>query len=179
MAKKTKRKVAYRTLPMQRHLNLRQEGEHFDLGAIFVQLNQRYFRGRLRNYKVEWGRRRKHRPKDHFVFGTIQEEDRVIRIHPLLSANNIPTFVIESVIHHEYLHHMLGAPHNRLARLTAAGRSARETVEELYWAALTRPPTEEESNRAQALLEKSTDKRQALEDVTWALLNAKEFVLRK
>src|SRR5205807_8380300 len=84
MAKKTKRKVAYRTLPMQRHLNLRQEGEHFDLGAIFDHLNKRYFRGRLRNYKVKWGRRRKHRPKDHFVFGTIQEEDRVIRIHPLL-----------------------------------------------------------------------------------------------
>ena len=36
-----------------------------------------------------------------------------IRIHPLLNAPNIPTCVIESVIHHEYLHHILGAHHNR------------------------------------------------------------------
>jgi hypothetical protein len=49
MGKKTKRKIAYRTLPMQQQLNLRQEGKHFDLGEIFDQLNQRYFRGRLRN----------------------------------------------------------------------------------------------------------------------------------
>jgi hypothetical protein len=104
MAKKTKRKVAYRTLPMQRHLNLRQEGEHFDLGAIFDHLNKRYFRGRLRNYKVEWGRRRKHRPKDHFVFGTIQEEDRVIRIHPLLDQAFVPRWFLKYVLYHEMLH---------------------------------------------------------------------------
>ena len=104
MAKKTKRKVAYRTLPMQRHLNLRQEGEHFDLGAIFDHLNKRYFRGRLRNYKVEWGRRRKHRPKDHFVFGTIQEEDRVIRIHPLLDQAFVPRWFLKYIRYHEMLH---------------------------------------------------------------------------
>ena len=104
MAKKTKRKVAYRTLPMQRHFNLRQEGEHFDLGEIFDQLNKRYFRGRLRDYKVEWGRRRKHRPKDHFVFGTIQEEDRVIRIHPLLDQVFVPRWFLKYVLYHEMLH---------------------------------------------------------------------------
>src|SRR5256885_9421229 len=104
MAKKTKRKVAYRTLPMQRHLNLRQEGEHFDLGEIFDQLNRRYFRGRLRDYQVEWGRRRKHRPKDHFVFGTIQEEDRVIRIHPLLDQAFVPRWFLKYVLYHEMLH---------------------------------------------------------------------------
>ena len=36
--------------------------KHFDLGLMFTELNRRYFRNRLRNYKVEWGRRRKHRP---------------------------------------------------------------------------------------------------------------------
>ncbi len=95
MAKKTKRKVAYRRLPMQQQLNLHQEGRHFDLGAIFNQLNRRYFRGQLRNYKVMWGRRRKHPPKDHFVFGTIQEQDRVIRIHPLLDQAFVPRWYLE------------------------------------------------------------------------------------
>src|SRR5262245_63778045 len=66
---------------MQLQLNLRHEGTHFDLRAIFDDLNQRYFRGRLRGYQVVWGRRRKHRPREQFVFGTIQEEDQVIRIN--------------------------------------------------------------------------------------------------
>ena len=67
---------------MQRQLNLEQEGGHFDLRAIFDRLNTRYFRGRLRSYKVVWGQKRKRRAKEYFVFGTIQEEDRVIRINP-------------------------------------------------------------------------------------------------
>src|ERR1700736_1523171 len=104
MAKKTKRKVAYRSLPMQRQFNLRQEGRHFDLGAIFDELSRRCFRGRLRNYKVEWGRRRKHPPKDHFSFGTIQEEDRVIRIHPLLDQAFVPRWYLKYVLYHEMLH---------------------------------------------------------------------------
>jgi SprT-like family protein len=104
MAKKTKRKIGYRTLLMQQQLNLRQEGKHFDLGKIFDQVNKRYFRGRVRNYKVEWGRRRKNRPKDHFVFGTIQEEDRVIRIHPLLDQAFVPRWYLKYVLYHEMLH---------------------------------------------------------------------------
>jgi len=74
---------------------------------------------------------------------------------------------------------LLDAPDNRLAQLLKGGKSNHQIVEELYWTALTRPPTAKESNRATALLNQSKDKRRALEDLTWALLNAKEFVLRK
>jgi hypothetical protein len=59
MAKKTKRKAAHPKLPMQQQLDLEQEGRYFDLREIFDRLNVRYFRGRLRGYKVTWGRRRK------------------------------------------------------------------------------------------------------------------------
>lgn len=104
MAKKTKRKIARPTLPMQRQLNLRHEGKHFDLRKIFDRLNRRHFRGRLRDYKVMWGRRRRHRPKDHFVFGTIQEEDRVIRINPLLDEPFVPLSFLKYILYHEMLH---------------------------------------------------------------------------
>ncbi|HMJ25054.1 MAG TPA: hypothetical protein VK475_04475, partial [Pyrinomonadaceae bacterium] len=73
--KKTKRKLAHPILPMQGLLNLLHEGTYFDLRPMFDDLNKRYFRGRLRGYKVMWGRRRKHRPKEYFIFGTIQEQD--------------------------------------------------------------------------------------------------------
>ena len=102
--KKTKRKLAHLSLPMQRQLNLRHEGRYFDLHSIFDRLNQRYFRGRLRGYKVMWGRRRKHRPKDYFTFGTIQEEDRVIRINPLLDQPFVPLWFLQYVLYHEMLH---------------------------------------------------------------------------
>ncbi len=104
MAKKTKRKVAYPRLPLQRQLNLPHEGTHFDLRRIFDQLNGRYFRGRLRNYTVTWGRRRRHRPRECFTFGTIQEEDRVIRINPLLDQNFVPLWFLRYVLYHEMLH---------------------------------------------------------------------------
>src|SRR2546429_2507958 len=104
MGKKTKRKVAYSKLPMQRQLNLQHEGKHFDLRRIFDDLNERYFRGSLRGYKVVWGRRRKHRPREYFIFGTIQEEDRVIRINPLLDQLFVPLWFLRYVLYHEMLH---------------------------------------------------------------------------
>jgi hypothetical protein len=104
MAKKTKRKIARAQLPMQRQLNLRHEGQYFDLRKMFTRLNRRYFRGRLHNYEVRWGNRRRHRPKDHFVFGTIQEEDRVIRINPQLDQPFVPGWFLEYILYHEMLH---------------------------------------------------------------------------
>jgi hypothetical protein len=92
--RKTKRKLAHPKLPMQGQLNLRHEGTHFDLRPIFDDLNERYFRGRLRGYKITWGRRRKHRPREYFIFGTIQEEDRVIRINPALDQPFVPLWFL-------------------------------------------------------------------------------------
>jgi len=102
--RKTKRKIAHPKLPMQRQLNLQHEGAHFTLQPIFDKLNERYFRGRLRGYKVMWGRRQRHRPREYFVFGTIQEEDRVIRINPSLDQPFVPLWFLHYVLYHEMLH---------------------------------------------------------------------------
>src|SRR4030081_3713535 len=104
MTKKTKRKIAHPKLPMQRQLNLQDEGKYFDLRANFDRLNERYFRGKLRGYNVMWGRKRKRRPKEYFIFGTIQEEDRVIRINPLLDQPFVPPWFLRYILYHEMLH---------------------------------------------------------------------------
>lgn len=104
MAKKTKRKLAHPKLPMQRQLNLQDDRRRFDLRAIFDELNATHFRGRLRGYKVVWGRRRRTRPKEYFVFGTIQEEDRIIRINPSLDQPFVPLWFIKYILYHEMLH---------------------------------------------------------------------------
>jgi hypothetical protein len=74
---------------------------------------------------------------------------------------------------------LLARPENRLARLLASGRSNHEIIEELYWVALTRAPTVAELEKTSKYLGDSADRRLALEDMTWGLLNAKEFLLRR
>jgi hypothetical protein len=99
-----KRKVSTPKLPMQRQFAFAEQGRFFNLRTIFDKLNARYFGNRLRSYTILWGRKRRQRPKDYIVFGTIQEDDRVIRIHPLLDQAFVPTWFVEYVMYHEMLH---------------------------------------------------------------------------
>jgi hypothetical protein len=63
----------------------------------------------------------------------------------------------------------------RLAKLLAAEKPVPEVAQELYMAALSRPPSEEEVKRLEDYVGASEDKRLALEDAFWAVLNSKEF----
>lgn len=99
-----KRKIAYAKLPMQRQFAFAEQGLHFDLREIFDKLNAQYFRNRLKGYRIEWGRKRRERPSIEIVFGTIQEQDRLIRIHPLLDRAFVPRWFVEYVMYHEMLH---------------------------------------------------------------------------
>ncbi len=89
---------------VQRQFEFSTEGRHFDLREIFKRINHRYFRNRLRKYTITWGRRRRQKPESYIVFGSIQEEDRLIRIHPLLDREFVPRWYIEYVVFHEMLH---------------------------------------------------------------------------
>ena len=73
---------------------------------------------------------------------------------------------------------MLSEKENRITRLIAASKTNREMLDELFWAALTRPATHEELERLLPRLNETKDLRAELEDVLWGLLNSKEFVFR-
>ncbi|MEN9575457.1 MAG: hypothetical protein RL514_3312 [Verrucomicrobiota bacterium] len=68
---------------------------------------------------------------------------------------------------------------NRLGALLDSGKSNRTIIEELYWTALTRPPSATELTKTLAHIEQAKDRRAGVEDVLWGLVNAKEFVLRR
>ncbi len=99
-----KRKLATPKLPMQQQFAFPEQGRIFNLRAVFNKLNASYFSNKLRGYTIVWGRRRKQRPRGSIVFATIQEADRVIRIHPLLDRPFVPPWFLEYVMYHEMLH---------------------------------------------------------------------------
>lgn len=65
----------------------------------------------------------------------------------------------------------------RVARLAKSAMNSEEIVEELYLAAFSRKPTAEELATASKAIAEAGDKRKdAIEDVLWAMLNSAEFV---
>jgi hypothetical protein len=77
------------------------------------------------------------------------------------------------------LNDMLSNPDNRIGKLLASGKPVSTVIEELYWAALSRPPSDRERERTLAMVQGAENQRRALEDVLWGLVNAKEFLFRR
>lgn len=76
----------------------------------------------------------------------------------------------------ELLFGLLATPESLPATLVE--RKTDELIDELYWTLLSRAPSEVEVAELAALIDSTSDRRQAIEDVTWGLLNSSEFLLR-
>ena len=69
-------------------------------------------------------------------------------------------------------------PNNRIGKLIVANKNDSEIAQELYLATLSRAPREPEIKAISDHVKASPDRRKAIEDVHWALLNSKEFLFR-
>ena len=77
------------------------------------------------------------------------------------------------------VHKKLSADDGRVARLAKADKAPRAIVEELYLLTYSRLPTEEERSVGESLFpDPKGDRRGAVEDLLWALLNSPEFVFK-
>jgi hypothetical protein len=80
---------------------------------------------------VRWGQQITRKRRRSIRLGSYNHVTTEIRIHPLLRGANVPAYVLESIIHHEYLHHILGPHHNR--RFHANERKFRYYRESQEW----------------------------------------------
>jgi hypothetical protein len=72
----------------------------------------------------------------------------------------------------------LARPNNRIGRLLTGAATDGQILEELVLATLSRYPTEAERGALLAHVRAAAGRRQAWEDVQWALLNSLEFRFR-
>jgi hypothetical protein len=74
---------------------------------------------------------------------------------------------------------MIRDPDNRIGKMMEANVSDSEMLDAFYLAALCRPPTGAEAKKLLGHVGASANRRKAWEDVLWALVNSKEFLLRR
>jgi hypothetical protein len=82
------------------------------------------------------------------------------------------------MINGETVRRKLEKSSNRIGMCVDAGKSDSELLDEVYLAALAREPTPSERTGVAAYVGRGRDRRKAWEDVVWALMNSKEFLLR-
>lgn len=85
---------------------------HHHLESLAAEVHRTYF-SKYPPLPVRWGQQITRKKRRSIRLGSYNHHTTEIRIHPILNAPQIPYVFIMSVIHHEYLHHVLGPHHNR------------------------------------------------------------------
>jgi hypothetical protein len=86
------------------------EGRHHNLQVIFDQLNRDYFGGAIKA-RITWGpRTRRKRGRASIKLGSYTVEDELIRVHPVLDAEDVPRLYLAWVVYHEMLHEIHDMP---------------------------------------------------------------------
>ncbi len=82
-------------------------GQHYDLAAIFEDLNQRFFHGLMARPLLGWSRR-----KSRTMLGHFDPAHNAIVISKLLDSRYVPKLAVEYVVFHEMLHLLHPVQHN-------------------------------------------------------------------
>jgi hypothetical protein len=103
---------------------------HHHLDSLAAEVHRTYF-FKYPPLPVRWGQQITRKRRRSIRLGSYNHATAEVRIHPSLNAPNVPAFFIQSIIYHEYLHHVLGASHNR--RFHAHERQFRYYREAQEW----------------------------------------------
>jgi hypothetical protein len=96
-------------------------GVHYDLSASFDRVNSTYFGGRLSMPKLHWNELPTIRK-----FGHYRRSRDSVMVSIALDDPRVPEFVVDSVVHHELLHRVLGVEFRDGRMFTHSPRFRRE-----------------------------------------------------
>ncbi|MGH7202175.1 MAG: DUF1549 and DUF1553 domain-containing protein, partial [Planctomycetaceae bacterium] len=116
-------------------------------------------------------------PTDHYFLKIFGQPQREMACQCERSTESNLSQALQ-MINGPVVHGKLRDENGRIAQLMKAGQSDEEIIETLYLAALCRRPAPEEMEAAKRHIAQGEDRRLALEDVGWAVLNSKEFLFQ-
>jgi len=111
------------------------------LESLAAEVHRTYF-AKYPPLPVRWGQQISRKNRRTIRLGSYNHHTAEIRVHPILNRHTAPAFFIQSIIYHEYLHHVLGASHNRkfhkAERQFRYYRESQEWLRRNLWALLGR-----------------------------------------
>jgi hypothetical protein len=115
---------------------------HHYLESLAAEIHRTYF-FKYPPLPVRWGQQISRKKRRSIRLGSYNHATAEVRIHPILSSPSVPAFFVQSVIYHEYLHHVLGPHHNRRfhqhERQYRYHRESQEWIRRNLWLLLGRP----------------------------------------
>ncbi len=93
---------------IKRRVKLVTQGRYFSLDECFLKLKQSYFNSDSLDCEITWGIRRKSPGMRKVKLGSYSPKDKIIRINPVLDRPFVPLYVLETVVYHEMVHHVIG-----------------------------------------------------------------------
>lgn len=96
------------------------QGEHYDIQAIYNEINRDYFGGTLK-LVITWYGARGRKNRSRIVFGEYFDHLRLVKIHRVLDDPFFPDYFVRYVVYHEMLHHVVPGYVNKVGHFRAHG----------------------------------------------------------
>jgi hypothetical protein len=116
-------------------------------------------------------------PTDHYFLKIFGQPQREMACQCERSNESNLSQALQ-MINGPVVHSKLRDKNSRIAKLMKAGKKDTEIITTLYLAAMSRMPAPEEVAVATKHIAANKNRKQALEDVGWAILNSKEFLFQ-
>ena len=116
-------------------------------------------------------------PTDHYFLKIFGQPQREMACQCERSNESNLSQALQ-MINGPVVHNKLRDNNGRIPQLLAANKPNEEIITELYMSALSRKPADGEMQAALKHIGAAADRRLALEDVGWAILNSKEFLFQ-
>lgn len=116
-------------------------------------------------------------PTDHYFLKVFGQPQREMACQCERSSESNLSQALQ-MINGPVVHNKLRADNGRIATMIKDNKTDDEIITAMYLAALARNPSPEEMAASKQHIGNQQDRRQALEDVGWAILNSKEFLFQ-